>query len=86
MQVLAHQESGKIINEGKKFGYAKIDVKESAVLFKNINQSCDVWMSHGDKVETLPDGYVVAATSNNSPIAAYENISKNYFGLQFHQK
>ena len=85
MQVLAHQESGKIINEGKKeFGYAKIDVKESAVLFKNINQSCDVWMSHGDKVETLPDGYVVAATSNNSPIAAYENISKNYFGLQFH--
>ena len=85
MQVLAHQESGKIINEGKKeFGYAKIDVKESAVLFKNVNQSCDVWMSHGDKVETLPDGYVVAATSNNSPIAAYENISKNYFGLQFH--
>ena len=85
MQVLAHQEEGKIINEGKKeFGYAKINVKADTVLFKNISESSDVWMSHGDKVESLPDGYAITATSDNSPIAAYENISKKYFGLQFH--
>ena len=41
-------------------------------------------MSHGDKVESLPDGYNITAVSNNSPIAAYENIAKKYFGLQFH--
>ena len=85
LQVLAHQEEGKIINEGKKeFGYAKINVKADTVLFKNISDSSDVWMSHGDKVESLPDGYAITATSDNSPIAAYENISKKYFGLQFH--
>ena len=85
MQVLAHQEDGRIINEGKKeFGYAQIDIKQDSVLFKNLGKSTDVWMSHGDKVETLPDGYTTTAASNNSPIAAYENIEKKYFGLQFH--
>ena len=85
MQVLAHQEEGKIINEGKReFGNAKIDIEQDSVLFKNIDQSSDVWMSHGDKVESLPDGYNITAVSNNSPIAAYENIAKQYFGLQFH--
>ena len=85
MQVLAHQEEGKIINEGKKeFGYAKIDIKQDSILFKNLDRSLDVWMSHGDKVESLPDGYNITAVSNNSPVAAYENIAKKYFGLQFH--
>ena len=85
MQVLAHQEKGKIINEGKReFGYAKIDIKQDSILFKNFDKSSDVWMSHGDKVESLPDGYTITAVSNNSPIAAYENTEKKYFGLQFH--
>ena len=85
MQVLAHQEEGRIINEGKKeFGYAKIDIKQDPILFKNLDKSLDVWMSHGDKVESLPDGYNITAVSNNSPVAAYENIKKKYFGLQFH--
>ena len=85
MQVLAHQEEGKIINEGKReFGNAKIDIKLDSVLFKNLDESSNVWMSHGDKVESLPNGYVITAVSNNSPIAAYENIAKKYFGLQFH--
>ena len=85
MQVLAHQEEGKIINEGKReFGYAKIDIKQDSILFKNLDKSSDVWMSHGDKVESLPDGYKITAVSNNSPVAAYENIVKKYFGLQFH--
>ena len=85
MQVLAHQEEGKIINEGKReFGHAKIDIKQDSILFKNLDKSSDVWMSHGDKVESLPDGYNITAVSNNSPVAAYENIVKRYFGLQFH--
>mgnify|MGYP001292467973 FL=1 len=85
MQVLAHQEEGRIINEGKReFGYAKVDIKQDSILFKNLDKSSDVWMSHGDKVESLPDGYNITAVSNNSPVAAYENIVKKYFGLQFH--
>jgi GMP synthase (glutamine-hydrolysing) len=41
-------------------------------------------MSHGDKVTSLPDGYETVAVSDNSPIAAFENSEKKYFGLQFH--
>ena len=85
MQVLAFQEGGEIQNEGKKeFGYAKIDLKNQTSLFADTSDSIDVWMSHGDKVISLPEGYETLASSDNSPIAAYQNLEKNYFGLQFH--
>ena len=41
-------------------------------------------MSHGDKVKSLPTGYEVIASTDNSPIAAFQNVKKNYYGLQFH--
>ena len=85
MQVLAFQEGGEIQNEGKKeFGYAKISLNNQTSLFTNTSDSIDVWMSHGDKVISLPEGYEALASSDNSPIAAYQNLEKNYFGLQFH--
>jgi len=85
MQVLAFQEGGEIQNEGnKEFGYAKINLSNQTSLFINTSDSIDVWMSHGDKVISLPEGYETLASSDNSPIAAYQNLEKNYFGLQFH--
>ena len=85
MQVLAFQEGGEIQNEGnKEFGYAKINLNNQTSLFINTSDSIDVWMSHGDKVISLPEGYETLASSDNSPIAAYQNLEKNYFGLQFH--
>ena len=85
MQVLAFQEGGEIQNEGnKEFGYAKINLNNQTSLFINTSDSIDVWMSHGDKVISLPEGYETLASSGNSPIAAYQNLEKNYFGLQFH--
>ena len=85
MQVLAFQEGGEIQNEGKKeFGYAKISLNNQTSLFTDTSDSIDVWMSHGDKVISLPEGYEALASSDNSPIAAYQNLEKNYFGLQFH--
>ena len=80
MQVLAFQEGGKIQNEGnKEFGYAKINLSNQTSLFINTSDSIDVWMSHGDKVISLPEGYETLASSDNSPIAAYQNLEKNYF-------
>ena len=77
MQVLAHQEEGKIINEGKReFGHAKIDIKQDSVLFKNIDKSSDVWMSHGDKVESLPDGYNITCLLYTSPSPRDATLSR----------
>ena len=85
MQVLAFQEGGSVENEGKKeFGYAQVSLQNKSSLFSNLDKKLDVWMSHGDKVTSLPDGYERVAVSDNSPIAAFENSEKKYFGLQFH--
>ncbi len=85
MQVLAFQEGGSVENEGKKeFGYAQVSLQNKSSLFSNLDKNLDVWMSHGDKVTSLPDGYETVAVSDNSPIAAFENNEKKYFGLQFH--
>ena len=85
MQVLAYQEGGEIANEGKKeFGHAEIELKNNSLIFNGIDEKVNVWMSHGDKVKSLPKGYEIIASSNNSPIAAFQNHSKNHFGLQFH--
>ena len=85
MQVLSFQEGGKVINEGKKeFGHTELNVKSQSNIFKNIDTSIDVWMSHGDKVDSLPHGYEITASSSNSPIAAFHNLEKKYYGLQFH--
>ena len=85
MQVLSFQEGGKVINEGKKeFGYAELNVMSESNIFENIDTKIDVWMSHGDKVDSLPQGYEITASSSNSPIAAFQNQEKKYYGLQFH--
>ena len=85
MQVLSFQEGGKVINEGKKeFGHAELNVMSVSNIFKNIDTTIDVWMSHGDKVDSLPQGYEITASSSNSPIAAFQNQEKKYYGLQFH--
>ena len=85
MQVLSFQEGGKVINEGKKeFGYAELNLLSESKIFENTDTTIDVWMSHGDKVDSLPEGYEITASSANSPIAAFQNQEKKYFGLQFH--
>ena len=49
-----------------------------------ISNLSTVWMSHGDKVTQLPNGFIALAKSANSPYAAMGNVEKKYFGVQFH--
>ncbi|MGQ9832202.1 MAG: glutamine-hydrolyzing GMP synthase [Candidatus Villigracilaceae bacterium] len=48
------------------------------------NGTFPVWMSHGDRMETVPPGFQVLARSDNSPIAAMGDVARNYYGIQFH--
>ena len=55
--------------------------------FKNNSENKSnqtAWMSHGDHITKLPDGFIATASSNNIPIAAMANLKKNYYGIQFH--
>ena len=84
-QLMTKVFNGKVIG-AKKREYGKASFKPSSGkdLFKGINKSQIVWMSHGDRIKKLPHGFKVIGTTSNSPIAAMSCESKKLYGLQFH--
>lgn len=87
MQALVHQLGGTVTpGEKQEFGYAVLHQDDSDAnpgLFNDLPPSFQVWMSHGDRVETLPPGFSSMAYTENSPVAAIGN-GDNMFGIQFH--
>ena len=91
MQALVHQLGGKVSPGAKQeFGYAVLhqdgpdsETGAGSVLFNGLPTEFQVWMSHGDRVETLPPGFSGMAYTENSPVAAIGN-GENMFGIQFH--
>ena len=93
MQTMAEQLGGKVVNSShREFGYAKVRAHGHRALLKDIQDEVteegfgllDVWMSHGDKVETMPEGFKLMASSDNAPIAGMADESRNFYGIQFH--
>ncbi len=71
----------------REYGHARITVADTSDLFAGLDVGADglaVWMSHGDRIETLPAGFEVLASSPNSPVAAFRDRARRRFGLQFH--
>ena len=89
MQTMAAQLGGKVeASSHREFGYAEIEPVESRLLHSLSDEAShamlQVWMSHGDRVESLPEGFVATASSANSPLAAMEDVERNFYGVQFH--
>ncbi|MBO20555.1 MAG: glutamine-hydrolyzing GMP synthase [Chloroflexi bacterium] len=87
MQALVHQLGGTVSPGAKQeFGYAVLhqdDSESGSTLFNELPTEFQVWMSHGDRVETLPPGFSSMAYTENSPVAAIGN-GEGMFGIQFH--
>lgn len=85
MQLMQHKLGGKVESAtSREYGTHSIDVKDNATLFKNTPLTQNVLMSHSDKVVELADGFEAVATSDNCPIAAAQNVAKNFYCFQFH--
>ncbi len=93
MQALVNQLGGQVCAQQThgEFGYASVQLQDECALFDGLNDSdnkterkLDVWMSHGDRVEALPEDFHVVGVSENAPIAAMAHQSKPCFGIQFH--
>ncbi len=85
MQTLAEQFGGQVISsEFKEFGYSELKVKTDCVLFSSLDKTLNVWMSHGDQVQDLPDNFDLVAASTSAPIAAMQHSTKPIYALQFH--
>ena len=87
-QTMVAQMGGSVTSsDHQEFGRAFIDVKEPCALFDgvwNIGDREQVWMSHGDHVDRLPEGFKVVATSEGAPFAVVANDDKRFYGVQFH--
>ncbi len=87
LQAAIHLRGGKVARaDHREYGSARIDILDDADLFKGFDKTekVQVWMSHGDRVENLPPGFEIIASTQNSPIAAVKNDSGDIFGVQFH--
>ena len=87
-QLMAEQLGGKVVNgDHAEFGRAFIEVKEECPLFDGLwapGEKHQVWMSHGDKVERLPEGFRIVAQSEGAPFAATVHDERRFYGVQFH--
>ena len=85
MQAMALQLGGSVNSStNREFGFARVDSIQSNPLLDGFGGSLNVWMSHGDKVSELPDGFQATASTDASPIAVMMDSNRRYFGLQFH--
>lgn len=93
MQTIAQQFGGEVENVGKsEFGYASVRARGHTELLRDIQDSVtseghgmlDVWMSHGDRVARLPDGFKLMASTDSAPIAGIADETRKIYGLQFH--
>jgi len=92
MQTMAAQLGGRVApSSHREFGYAKVRRIAASRLLDGIADEgasdaslLDVWMSHGDRVEALPEGFTAIAASTNAPLAAMANDAARMYGVQFH--
>ncbi len=87
MQLITHLMGGRVARAlEREYGHALITIRDEKDLFHGLGREGPetVWMSHGDKIDQLPPGFEVLASSKNSPIAAMADRKKRIFGVQFH--
>ena len=85
MQTLAEQMGGHVISADKKeFGHSELEIVSDSVLFQELDKQINVWMSHGDQVQDLPDDFNLLASTPTAPIAAMQHKTLPIYAIQFH--
>ena len=93
MQTMAAQLGGEVVNaDHHEYGYAQVRARGHTTLLKDIEDHTseegygllDVWMSHGDRVEQMPDGFVLLASTDSAPVAGMADELRQFYGIQFH--
>ena len=89
MQLITVDFGGEVVRaDHHEYGKAELLFDEvngkKSVIFKDVPEKTIVWMSHADRVETLPEGFVRIAHTDNAPYAAIANEEKKVYALQFH--
>ena len=87
-QVMCEQLGGKVEgSDHREFGRAFLNIKDHCALFDGVwapGEKHQVWMSHGDRVTALPEGFKAVATSDGAPVAAICDEQRRFYAVQFH--
>lgn len=87
-QLMAYTLGGKVVPAdslaNREYGRTETEFDNNSSLFGNISSKSITWMSHGDSVERIPDGFKAIAHSAGCPFAGFENTAKNFYAVQFH--
>ncbi|GEK90323.1 GMP synthase (glutamine-hydrolysing) [Alkalibacterium putridalgicola] len=86
MQLMTYMLGGEVKPSlNREYGKAEISISDrTADLFTSLEASENVWMSHGDYVTDLPEGFTVTASNDHCPISAIQHADKNFHAVQFH--
>ena len=84
-QAMAQALGGTVSHSGiKEYGATALRVTDPGVLFAGLPEAQQVWMSHGDTVSEAPPGFRVTAVTDVTPVAAFEDRERGFYGVQFH--
>ncbi|MFL5651905.1 MAG: glutamine-hydrolyzing GMP synthase [Chloroflexota bacterium] len=84
-QLMAHELGGDVIPfDHREYGPASVSLTTDSPLFSGIDREQPVWMSHGDSISRLPEGFHATAQTDSTPYAGLVDASRNLYGIQFH--
>lgn len=85
LQLMAYLLGGKVVpSEKREYGFASLKVTDRRGLLSGIKNEGQVWMSHGDRVEAVPPGFIVSGKTTHCDAAVMEERERKLFGVQFH--
>jgi GMP synthase (glutamine-hydrolysing) len=85
LQLIAHHLGGRVEKAPRKeYGFASLRILDRHGLLPGLKDKTQVWMSHGDRLEAIPEGFVITARTSNSRAAVIENPNLKIYGVQFH--
>ena len=85
MQLMSQALGGEVMpGKAREYGKTEMTTLPGNDLFTGLEERFTVWMSHGDRVAKIPEGFVVSATSENCPYAAIRNEARRFYAIQFH--
>ncbi|HKZ16049.1 MAG TPA: glutamine-hydrolyzing GMP synthase [Geobacteraceae bacterium] len=85
MQLMTHMLGGRVKrSHNREYGRAVMALDDVADLFAGFDGSAEIWMSHGDRIEVMPDGFQRISHTEHCPVAAMKDEKRGFFGVQFH--
>jgi GMP synthase (glutamine-hydrolysing) len=85
VQLMAYFLGGEVIpTKMREYGFASLRVCDRSGLLAKVKDKEQVWMSHGDRLEKVPPGFIITGSTANTQAAAIENPRRRFYGVQFH--